>query len=156
MPTRAARVCMETTGWTSGSTASDSSGAGLNMYETAKKDGRRERKKYAKFHVAPILGLQIVLDSRITPSDTHDTRVPDPMPETIKEQGVDVGPSTHSCDTAYDFEENFRLLFSHNLTPNSGRGLPPPARIPKSPRQICPTGQKAPNCSTPQSTRSGT
>ena len=40
------------------------------------------------------------------------------MIETISEQGLDMGPSTHSCDTAYDAEENFKLLFEHELDPN--------------------------------------
>ena len=40
------------------------------------------------------------------------------MLETIYEQGLDMGPSTHSCDAAYDSEEIFVLLFDYGLTPN--------------------------------------
>ena len=117
--TQTARMCMETAGGTSGSTASDSSGVEMDRYETVKKNGlEKRRKKYAKYHVTAILGLQIVLDSRIAPSNTHDTKVLGPMIETISEQELDMGPSTHSCDTAYDAEENFKLLFEHKLDPN--------------------------------------
>ena len=101
MLAKTAQMCMETAGWTSGSTASDSSGAEMDRYETVKKDGlEKRRKKYAKYHVAAILGLQIIPDSRITPGGTHDTKVPGPMMGTIKGQELDMGPSTHGCDTA--------------------------------------------------------
>ena len=40
------------------------------------------------------------------------------MMYTIKEQELDMGPSTHSCDAAYDAEENFKPLFEHKLDPN--------------------------------------
>ena len=114
-----ARMCMETAGWISGSTASDSSGVEMDRHETVMKNGlEKRRKKYAKYHVTAILGLQIVLDSRITSSNTHDTKVLGPMIETISEQGLDMGPSTHSCDIAYDAEENFKLLFEHKLDHN--------------------------------------
>ena len=116
---KTAQMCMETAGWTSGSTASDSSGVEVDRYETVKKDGlEKRRKKYAKYHAAAILGLQIIPDSRITPSDTHDTKVLGPMMETIKEQELDTGLSTHGCDTAYDAEEDFKLLFEQKLDPN--------------------------------------
>ena len=50
--TKTAQACMETAGWTSGSTASDSSGAEMGRYETVKRDGlEKRRKKYAKYHV---------------------------------------------------------------------------------------------------------
>ena len=119
MLTKTAQMCMETAGRTSGSTASDSSGGEMDRCETVKKDGlEKRRKKYAKCHAAAILGLQIVPDSRITPGDTHDTKVPGPMMGTIKEQKLDMGPSAHSCDTAYDAEEDFKLLFEQKLDPN--------------------------------------
>ena len=119
MLTKTAQMCMETAGWTSGSTASDSSGVEMDRYETVKKDGlEKRRKKYDKYHVAAILGLQIIPDSKITPGDTHDAKVLGPMMETIKEQKLDMCPSTHSCDTAYDAEENFKLLFEQKLDPN--------------------------------------
>ena len=73
----------------------------MDRYEAVMRNGLgKRRKKYAKYHVTAILGLQIVLDSRITPSDTHDTKVLGPMIETKSEQGLDMGPTTHSCDTA--------------------------------------------------------
>ena len=102
----------------------------VDRYETVKKDGlEKRRKKYAKYHVTAILGLQIVPDSRITPSDAHDTKVPGPMIGTIRERELDMGPSPHSCDTAYDAEENFRLPFEHKLDPNTGQR--PPGRNPE-------------------------
>ena len=41
------------------------------------------------------------------------------------------GSSTHSCDTAYDAEENFKLLFEHKLDPNI-RQRPPDKNPEKS------------------------
>ena len=139
--TRTARMCMETAGWTSGSTASDSSGVEMDRYETVEKNGvKKRRKKYAKYHVTSILGLQIVLDSRITPNNTHDLKILDPMIETISEQGLDMGSSTHSCDTAYDAEENFELLFEHKLDPNIGQR--PPGKNPEKSKEDTPNRAK--------------
>ena len=139
--TKTAQMCMETAGWTSGSTASDSSGVEMDRYETVEKDGlEKRRKKYDKYHVTAILGLQIVLDSRITPSDTHDTKVLGPMMETIKEQELDIGPSTHSCDTAYDAEKNFKLLFEHKLNPNIRQR--PPGKNPEKSKHDTPNRAK--------------
>ena len=126
---------METAGWMSGSTASDSNGVEMYRYEAVKKDGlEKRRKKYSKYHVTAILGLQIIPDSRITPGDTHDTKVLDPMLETIKEQKLDMGPSTHSCDTAYDAEEDFKLLFEQKLDPNIRQR--PPGKNPEKSTQV--------------------
>ena len=57
--------------------------------------------------------------------------------ETIKEQKLDMGPSTHSCDTAYAAEENFKLLFEQKLDPNI-RQRPPS----KNPRRDIPNRVK--------------
>ena len=47
-----ARMCMKTAGWTSGSTASDSSGVEMDRYETVMKNGlEKRREKCSKYHV---------------------------------------------------------------------------------------------------------
>ena len=67
IPTKTAQMCMETAGWTSGSTASDGSGVEMDRYETVKKDGlEKRRKKYAKYRAQPLrcskeLGMPIPL-----------------------------------------------------------------------------------------------
>ena len=115
--TRVARACMNVSGWTSGSTGSDGSGVETDKYATITKEGKR-RKIYLKYHISAILGLQIVLDAVITPSNVHDMKVLKPMIRTIQSQGIDLAGCTHNCDGAYDWEDNFALLFSINVTPN--------------------------------------
>ena len=107
---------MEAAGWTSGYTASDSS-VELDRYETVVKDGRAKgRKKYLTYHATAILGLQVVLDSRITSGDTHGTKVPGQVPESMKEQGLGVGKNSTcwawiftACVESADFHR-FALL----------------------------------------------
>ena len=62
------------------------------------------------------------------------------MPETIKEQELDAGHSTHSCDTAYDAGEDFKLLFDHKLDPNIGQI--PPGKNPEKPKKSMPNRVK--------------
>ena len=113
----------------------------MDRYETVEKNGlKKRRKKYAKYHVTSILGLQIVLDSRITSSNTRDTKVLGPMIETISGQGLDMGTSIHSCDTAYDAEENFELLFEHKLDPNIRQR--PPGKNPEKSKEDTPNRAK--------------
>ena len=152
--TKTVQMCTETAGWTSGSTASDGSGVEMDRCETVKKDGlEKRRKKRAKYHVAAIPGLQFVPDSGITPGDTHDTKVPGPMMGTIKEQELDMGPPPTDVIPHATPRKTSSCSLIINWIPTSGRGRR--ARIRKSPR-TCPTGRKAPRCSAPQSTLSGT
>ena len=53
MLTRTARMCMETAGWTSGSTASNSSGVEMDRYETVKKDGLERDAKRTQSTMLP-------------------------------------------------------------------------------------------------------
>ena len=62
------------------------------------------------------------------------------MIETISEQGLDAGHSTHSCDTAYGAEEDFKLLFEHKSDPNIRQG--PPSKNPEKSKKGMPNRAK--------------
>lgn len=67
----------------------------------------KRRKTYIKYHATAVLGLQILPEASVTPIPIHDTKMLAPMLETTVRQGLDLGPSTHSCDAGYDREDNF-------------------------------------------------
>ena len=120
---RTARMCMESAGWTSGSTASDSSGVETDRYEAVKKNRlEKRRKKYSKHHATSILGLLIVLDSRMTPT-RHEGIGPDDRDDT--RAGGWIWVPSHTVATLHTSpRKTSGYCLSINWIPTSGRDRP--------------------------------
>lgn len=120
-----AKLCMAAAGPATGPLGADSSGVETTRYETVVRPLKRERdfvemaqKEYLKYHITAILGLQIILESEITPGNVNDTTMLPPMLAEMKRQGLLFGPSVLHADRGYDSNRNCQILFEMGITPN--------------------------------------
>ena len=120
-----ARLCMAEAGGATGPLGADSSGAETTRYETVVRPLKREKdfvemiqKEYLKYHIVAVLGLQIILESEITPSNVNDVTMLPPMLDEMRRQGLLPGPSVLHADRGYDSNHNCQVLFEMGITPN--------------------------------------
>ena len=125
MLARTARLCMAEAGGATGPLGADSSGVETTRYETVVRPLKREKdfvemaqKEYLKYHIVAILGLQIILESEITPSNVNDVTMLPPMLGEMGRQGLSPGPSVFHADRGYDSNYNCQILFEMGITPN--------------------------------------
>ncbi len=104
--------------------ASDSSGVATDRYERVQKKARnrhkpeaKRQKKYLKWHVASVLGLQVILSCRITSNRMADTTVFASLLKKIKKTGIAFA-GRFNADRGYDSDRNCRLVFGAGMTPN--------------------------------------
>ena len=74
MLTRTARLCMAEADGATGPLGADSSGVETTRYGTVVRPLKREKdfvetaQEYLKYHIVAVLGIQIILESEITPA----------------------------------------------------------------------------------------
>ena len=99
MLARTARLCMAEADGAAGPPGADSSGVETARYGTVVRPLKRERnfvetaQEYLKYHIVAVLGLQIMLESEITPGNVSDTAMLPPMLGETGRQGLSPGPS---------------------------------------------------------------
>ena len=120
-----ARRCMAQVGWTEGSIGADSSAVETDRYEIVSRlDGKAgvsvktPQKTYLKYHIVAILGLQIILSARVTPSNVNDSPMLPKMLDEMERQNLDCGRSVIDTDRGYNSEENFRKVSEKGIVPN--------------------------------------
>ena len=74
--------------------------------------------EYLKYHIVAVLGLQIRLESEITPGNIHDTAMLPPMLAEMERQSLSPGPSVFHADRGYDSNHNCQILFEMGIAPN--------------------------------------
>ena len=119
------RLCMAEADGTTGPLGADSSGVETTRYGTVVRPLKRERdfvgmaqKEYLKYHIVAVLGLQIILESEITPGNIHDTAMLPPMLAEMGRQSLSPGPSVFHADRGYDSNHNCQILFEMGIAPN--------------------------------------
>ena len=113
MLARAARLCMVEAGGATGPPGADSSGVETTRCGTIVRPLKREKdfvetaqKAYLKYHTVAILGLQIILESEITPGNVSDTAMLPPMLGEMGRQGLTPGLPVFHADRGYDSNHN--------------------------------------------------
>ena len=122
------KLCIDEAAGATGPLGADSSGVETTRHEIvvrplkSEKDFvEMERKKYLKYHITAILGLQIILESDITPSNVPDVVMLPPMLDEIQRQGLPdllQDPLVFHADRGYDSNDNCRVLFEMGIIPN--------------------------------------
>ena len=125
MLARTARLCMAEADGATGPLGADSSGVETTRYETVVRPHKKDKdfveiaqKEYLKYHIVAILGLQIILESDITPSNINDVTMLPPMLYEMKRQGLLPDTSIFHADRGYDSNYNCQILFEMGMTPN--------------------------------------
>ena len=125
MLARTAKMCMTEAGGATCPLGADSSGVETTRYETVVRPLKRERdfvetaqKEYLKYHIVAVLGLQIILESEITPSNVNDVTMLPPILGEMKRQCLLPGPSVFHADRGYDSNYNCQILFEMGMIPN--------------------------------------
>jgi hypothetical protein len=113
-----ARLCMAEADGTTGPLGADSSGVETTMYETVVRPLKRKKdfvevaqKAYLKYHIVAVLGLQIILESEITPGNVNDMTMLPPMLGEMGRQGLLPGLPVFHADRGYDSNHNCQILF---------------------------------------------
>ena len=90
MLARTARLCMAEAGGATGPLGVDSSGVETTRHHTVVRPLKRKKdfveiaqKEYLKYHIVTVLGLQIILESDITPSNINDVTMLPSIPHSI-------------------------------------------------------------------------
>ena len=124
MLARAARLCMAEAGGATGPLGADSSGVETTRYGTVVRPLKREKdfvetaQEYLKYHIVAVLGIQIILESEITPGNVNDMTMLPPMLGEMGRQGLSPGPSVFHADRGYDSNHNCQILFEMGIIPN--------------------------------------
>ena len=93
-------------------------------YGTVVRPLKRERdfvemaQEYLKYHIVAVLGLQIILESKITPGNIHDTAMLPPMLAEMGRQSLSPGLPVFHADRGYDSNHNCQILFEMGIVPN--------------------------------------
>ena len=123
--TETARQCMEAAGVTEGILAADSTGVETDRYETAERPDKTRHefapkriKRYLKWHVTAILGLQIIPSCRITSNRTTDTVVLKTTLNRIAGIKRVFDGWVFDADKGYDSDSNCEALFALSMVPN--------------------------------------
>ena len=118
---RAAKWCIEASGWRRGILASDSSGVETDRYEEVVRPNRRKRGfeparrlLYLKYHIVAILDHLIILKSRITSYRCADSPVLRSMLKSFKA----LPGCIFNADRGYDGELNYQRLYELLMHPN--------------------------------------
>ena len=125
MLARTAKLCMSEADGATGPLGADSSGVETARYATVMRPLKREKnfvkmaQEYLKYHIVAVLGLQIILESEITPSNVNDMTMLPPMLGEMKRQCLLPGPSVFHADRGYDSNYNCQILFEMGLIPNN-------------------------------------
>ena len=126
MLARTAKLCMAEADGATGPLGADSSGVETTRYETIMRPLKREKdfvemaqKEYLKYHIVAVLGLQIILESEITPSNVNDVTMLPPMLGEMKRQCLLPGPSVFHADRGCDSNYNCQILFEMGMIPNT-------------------------------------
>ena len=91
---KTATLCVAEAGSATGPLGADSSGVETTRYETVTRPLKSEksfvemaRKAYLKYHIIAILGLQLILESKITASNVNDITMLPVMMDGIRRHG---------------------------------------------------------------------
>ena len=74
--------------------------------------------EYLKYHIVAVLGLHIILESEITPSNINDVTMLPPMLNEMRRQHLLPDPSVFHADRGYDSNYNCQVLFEMGIIPN--------------------------------------
>ena len=103
----------------------DSSGVETTRYHTVVRPLKRKKdfvevvqKEYLKYHIVAVLGLQIILESGITPSNINDVTMLPPMLGEMRRQHLLPVPSVFHADRGYNSNYNCQILFEMGIIPN--------------------------------------
>ena len=125
MLARTARLCMAEADGATGPLGADSSGVETTRYETVVRPLKRKKdfveiaqKEYLKYHIVAVLGLQIILESGVTPSNINDVTMLPPMLYEMRRQHLLPNPSIFHADRGYDSNYNCQVLFEMGIIPN--------------------------------------
>ena len=120
-----ARLCMAEAAGATGPLGADSSGVETTRYETVVRPLKREkdfvemaRKKYLKYHITAVLGLQIILELETMSGNVNDVTMLPPMLAEVKRHDLLPAPSVLHADRGYDSNHNCQMLFEMGITPN--------------------------------------
>ena len=76
------------------------------------------QKAYLKYHIVAVLGLQIILESEITPGNVSDMTMLPPMLGEMERQGLSSGLPVFHADRGYDSNHNCQVPFGMGIIPN--------------------------------------
>ena len=120
-----ARLCLKEVGDATGPLAADSSGMETTRYGMVERPNKKKRdfvmtrqKIYWKYHIAAILGLQIILAAVGTPGSVNDSIKLPTMLRKIRRHGFDVSGRFFNADRGYDSDDNCKELFWMGMIPN--------------------------------------
>ena len=122
---RVASECLEESGIDRGAMAADSSGIETDRYADAtvldKKTLKEEAvrvKSYLKWHVLAVIGLQVILSCRTTPSNVNDTNVLPYLLDKAGKLGRSFDGWMFNADKGYDSDSNCRAVIGMGMHPN--------------------------------------
>ena len=120
-----ARLCLEGVRDVTGPLAVDGSGMETTRYEAVERPNKKERDFvvtrqmiYWKYHIAAILGLQIILVAVGTPGSVSDSIKLPTVPHKIRRQGFDMSGRFFNADGGYDLDGNCEELSWMHIMPN--------------------------------------
>ena len=120
-----ARRCLAEAGEVAGPLASDSSALETTRYGEAEWPNMKERdfvqvrqKIYWKYHIAAVLGLQIVLAAFGTPGNVNDTVMLRTMLAEIRRRRLGLSGRRFNANQRYDSYANCEVVFLHGMIPN--------------------------------------
>ncbi len=90
----------------------------LEKFRTTPIRKAKPYKKYLKWHVAAVLGLQVIVACRITSDKMADTTILEDLLKRIKRIGIGFSGSIFNADKGYDSEKNIRLVMEAGMMPN--------------------------------------
>ena len=108
-----------------GPLAADGSGMETTRHEAVERPNKKERDFvvtrqmiYWKYHIAAILGLQIILVAVGTPGSVSDSIKLPTVPHKIRRQGFDTSGRFFNADGGYDSDGNCEELSWMHIMPN--------------------------------------
>lgn len=122
---RSAYLCLAGSGWQKGLLGSDSTSVATDTYLHEMRPIKNRHKfehigilQHLKWHIVSILDHLVILSSRITTKNTHDSPVLKTMLNRMKRIGIDLKGSIFDADKGYDSDDRCRQIFEMGMTPN--------------------------------------
>ncbi len=121
---RTALMCMQESNWKKGMLAADSTGVETDIYDEKIRPVKKEKKfekvrvkRFLKWHILAVLDCMVILATRITSGNAHDSPAFRIMLKDVK-RIFSLHGSIMNADGAYDAEPNFESLYGMDIHPN--------------------------------------
>lgn len=122
---KTAYLCISESGWSKGLLAADSTAVETPVYRHETRPNKithefeeKRIQQYLKWHVTAVLDCMVILSSRITSKNTHDSPVLKTMLNRMRNLGIDLKGCIFDADKGYDSDDRCRQIFEMGMQPN--------------------------------------